>query len=408
MKILVVSQYFYPENFRLNDVMERLHCKGHEVSVLTGMPNYPIGKIFKNYSWWKDRFEVYNGIKIYRTPLFLRREGKGWQLFLNYLSFSVNACILAPIYFFRQDFDLIIGVNYSPATVGIPAVFMKKVKNTKMIFWIHDLWPQTLLSTGAINSKVVLKIIERMMSWIYRNSDLLFVQSRSFIKEVTLLQTQKDKIKYIPNWAEDLYQPIELIKNRSSITDVPYNGFIIMFAGSLGKAQSFETIIEAAVKTKGCGIHWVIIGNGRKYQWIKNQIHKNKLDNSVHLLGSKPMHIMPQYFSMADALLVSLIPDKVLSKTIPGKVQSYLACGKPMLGSIDGESALIINESKSGFVAPAGNALELANKAIKLSKLDLHLIEEMSQNALKYYKKNFDSDMLLSKIENEMNALIKD
>jgi colanic acid biosynthesis glycosyl transferase WcaI len=406
MKILIVSQYFHPENFRLNDVALKLQNRGYKIDVLTGVPNYPSGKLFKNYSWRKKYIDSYFGVKIYRVPLFLRRDSKGWQLALNYLSFMVMASLFGPVLLRKRKYDIVISVNYSPATVGVPGLLMSKIKKTPMIFWVHDLWPQSLMATGAISSPFILNMVAKMMSWIYKKSELIFVQSEAFIDAIKEFDIASNKIKYIPNWAEDLYGPILKIDNQSQIERLPDDGFIVMFAGNLGKAQSLNTIIDAASMASEFKIYWIFIGDGREGQWLAEQIKQRDLSNIVYLLGSKPMESMPQYFSQADALLVSLVPDSLLSKTIPGKLQSYLACGRPLLGSLDGEGARVIIESKSGFVSPAGNAKKLSEIAINMSKLDKGLLKTMSQNSLQYYKSKFDSNMVLDNIEQEMCSLI--
>jgi len=412
MNILIVSQYFYPENFRINDLAIKLQRKGHQVSVLTGMPNYPKGKIYEGYSWWKCRKQIENDLTIYRVPLFLRRKSKGWQLAINYLSFVISACLIGSVLLRGKQFEVVFSTNYSPATVGIPGILMKRIKKAPMIFWVQDLWPQSLSATGAVTSLWALNIIGSMMTWIYQRCDLILVQSQAFIRPIVDLNGHRERIQYFPNWAEDIFISSTKEKDNELIGDelikvVPPDGFIIMFAGNLGEAQSLETIVAAAEKTHNHPIHWVILGDGRKYDWFLGQIEAKNLGNRIHLLGSKPLKSMPRYFSEADALLVTLRPDPIFSATIPGKIQSYLACSRPLIGALNGEGSKVIKESQAGFAVPAGDAEALSSVAIKMSKLSATERYEMGKNAFNYYQNNFNSGVLIERLEDEMKKLTK-
>ncbi len=407
MKILIVSQYFYPENFRINDLAQKLLQRGHQVSALTGMPNYPTGQLASGYSWPKNMRQKEKGVEIFRVPLFRRRESRGWQLAINYLSFVISACFLGPLLLRAKKFDVIFSVNYSPATVGIPAILMSKIKQAPMIFWVQDLWPQSLSATGSITSPGVLKVVGSMMSWIYQRCDLVMVQSRAFIEPMIKLHAPLERIRYFPNWAEDIYGPVSLDTNSDFENELPVGGFTVMFAGNLGEAQSLETIIDAAHKLRELPIHWVILGAGRKFDWLNEQIKAKKLEHCIHMLGSKPMELMPQYFSLADVMLVTLRADPIFAATIPGKIQSYLACHKPLIGALDGEGAKVINDSQSGIAVAAEDADGLASAVSKMLALNLEERLKLGQNAFNYYQKNFNSAMLIDRLESEMESLLE-
>lgn len=402
MRILIVSQYFWPENFRITDLAIALKDKGHDVTVLTGMPNYPSGKIYEGYSWWKNRWELMQGIPIVRVPLFVRRKSKSWQLAINYLSFVISACLLAPWLLRKKKFDIVFSYEPSPVTVAIPAILMKHFKKAPLLFWVQDLWPETLAATGAIRSPTLLSAVGYMVKRIYQGCDSILVQSRGFVDPVVAIGAQRTKVRYFPNWAESLYQPVLLKATAPERDDIPNYGFVLMFAGNLGVAQSLDTIIAAAEILKDEMIHWVFLGDGRRRAWLQDEINAKGLHNKVHVLGSRPMEMMPAYFSLASAMLVTLRDAPVMSTTIPGKIQSYLACARPMIGALNGEGARVINESGAGYSVASGDYLGFANAVFKMSRLNDAERDAMGQAALRYYRNNFDRNMLVLQLEGWM------
>jgi len=404
MRILIVSQYFWPENFRISDLALALKERGHDVTVLTGMPNYPDGKLYDGYSWWKKRRETMQGISLVRVPLFMRRESRSWQLVLNYFSFVFSACLLAPWLLRKKSFDIVFTYEVSPVTVGIPAIFLSRLKSAPMLFWVQDLWPETLFATGAIKSPKILSAVGLMVKKIYHGCDRILVQSKGFVEPAVAVGAERAKIKYFPNWAESLYQPKELAPSAKERFEVPSTGFVVMFAGNLGVAQSLDTIMTAAELLKEEDIHWVFLGDGRRRARLQDEIKDKKL-NKIYLLGSRPMETMPAYFSLADAMLVTLKDDPVMATTIPGKVQSYLACGKPIIGALNGSGAKVITDSKSGCSVGSGDATGLAAAVLKMSKLSEDERQVMGESALRYYKENFDRDMLISQLEKWMQDM---
>ncbi|MDG2228493.1 MAG: glycosyltransferase family 4 protein [Gammaproteobacteria bacterium] len=395
MKILIISQYFYPENFRINDFAFSLVKKGHDVIVLSGLPNYPNGRFFGKYSVFKN--ELINGVKVVRVPLIPRFKSKGWQLGMNYLSFLFSSLLFGPLLLRNYRFDVIFTASYSPATVGIIGVFFSRLKNAKMALWVQDLWPQSLSAAGAIRSKSILNFFRSMVNWVYKRSDLILVQSKAFIKEIEKYDISNEKIHFFPNWAEDLYKKTSTI-DKGLRNLIPDNSFIIMFAGNLGKAQSLDTIAEAALLTKKNNIHWVLIGDGRERLSLEQKISEFKIEN-ITLLGSFPMEKMPIFFSMSDALLVTLKNDPIFSATIPGKLQSYMLSKKPIIASLDGEGAKVINDSRCGFFVPSEDSKGLSKKAIELSQLKENERELMGIRGREYYDKHFDREMLIEKFQ---------
>ena len=399
LKILIVSQYYWPENFRITDLANELTAKGHEVTVLTGMPNYPTGVLYDGYSsWWRKRREVIQGVSIYRVPLFLRRKSKSWQLALNYLSFVFSACCLAPWLLRKKNFDVVFTYGVSPVTVGIPAIIMGRLKKSPIFFWIQDLWPESLVATGAVKSSRILSAVSWMVKKIYLGCDFILVQSKSFIEPAIAVGAERRKIKYFPNWAELLYQPKEVEALADERLDIPDSGFIVMFAGNLGAAQSLDTIIHVAELLKHEDIHWVFLGDGRRRAWLQNEVDSKKL-NKVHILGSRPMETMPSYFALADVMLVTLKDDPIISATIPGKVQSYLACGRPIVGALNGAGAEAINNSGAGYSVPSGDVIGLSQAILEMSNMSDIELNKKGLAARKYYEQNFDRDMLIYQLE---------
>lgn len=394
MKILIITQYFWPESFKINDLALGLKERGHDISVLTAIPNYPKGVFFDNYSFWKNNEEEWNGIKIYRSKIFSRGNG-GIRLMLNYISF-VFFCSLK-IFFIKEKFDKIFVYEPSPITVGLPAIVASRRMKIPYYFWVQDLWPESLSAAGGIKNKYVLGFFDTITRMIYQNSKKVLVQSKGFADYIKKQGDFSDKLIYYPNSAEKLYRPLEPIREYES--KLP-EGFKLLFAGNLGEAQGIDTLVNAAkiVKEKGIEVNWVFLGNGRQRTYYMNKVKKIGLESNFYFLGAFPAETMPYFFACADALIVSLKKDKIFSLTIPSKLQSYLACGKPILASLDGEGAKVVIESKSGFVAPSENAELFAKNVIKMWNLSSTSRNEMSKNALQYFKNEFEREMLIDSL----------
>lgn len=407
MKILIVTQYFWPESFRINDLAVGLNEKGHQVTVLTGIPNYPDGHFFQGYGFFKNVRQDYHGVKVMRSPLVPRGKGGGFRLALNYFSFAFFASILTP-FFCRRKFDLIFVYEPSPITVGLPALVLKKLKSAPIMFWMQDLWPESLSATGAVRSEKILKMVDMLVRFIYRGCDLILVQSRAFIEPIKRQGGDPDRTLYFPNSAEEIYQPIMLEKDAPERAVMP-EGFCVTFAGNIGAAQDFGTILNAAELLKDhTEINWVIIGDGRMLPWVKSQVIKRNLMQTVHLLGRHPVEAMPRYFSLADALLVTLRKEPIFELTIPSKIQSYLACAKPIIAALDGEGARIIKEADAGLTCPAENPEALAKAVLTLYNMPQSERQVMGTRGRTYFNSHFEHKMLLDRLEIWMEELIKD
>ncbi len=395
MRVLIVSQYFWPENFKINDVVNGLNDRGIEVSVLTGKPNYPSGKFFNNYSFFRNSHEIYNGISIYRSPLLPRANGSGFRLFLNYLSFAFFASIR--LMFINKKFDKILVYEPSPITVGIPAIVAKYRFNSPIYFWVQDLWPESITDAGGIKNKKLIDLVNKLTIGIYKNCKKILVQSKAFIPYILEQKVSKHKLMYFPNSTENFYKPTN--KNNIYKKLMP-DGFKIIFAGNIGEAQSFETIINSALylKEKKIKINWIILGDGRQKNNIEMKIKNLNLDNAFYFMGSYPTNQMPLFFSHADALLVTLKKSKIFSLTIPNKIQSYMACSKPIIASLDGEGNRVISDSNCGFASPSEDHISMSESIIKLMKLSKKEREIMGNNGRTYFEKEFEREKQLDKL----------
>lgn len=398
MRILIVSQYFWPENFRVNDLSTGLVQRGHQVTVLTGIPNYPDGKFYSGYNFFKNTRQNYCGAQVIRIPLIPRGKGGNLNLILNYLSFVVFGTLLAP-FVCRQKYDAIFVYGISPILMAIPAIFLKKIRKVPLVLYVLDLWPESISAVGAIKSSFFLNVVKKIVYFIYKHCDWILVSSPGFVDRIKAMGISESKINYWPQWAEDNYKMVTVKENSAESREMP-SGFRIIFAGNIGAAQGFKTIIEAADRLKDYfGIHWVIIGDGRMKPWVEEQVQLRKLENTVHLLGKRPVETMPAYFSLADVLLVSLKKDPIFALTIPAKVQSYMACGRPILACVDGEGAKVVEQAGAGISCPADDAESLAGSVLKMFNLGDAQRKEMGLRGRAYFEKYFPRDILLSQFE---------
>lgn len=396
MKILVVCQYFFPEQFRVNDICFELVKGGHEVTVLTGLPNYPSGIVDEKYRNHKNRKEVINGVNVIRSWLVGRGKGtKG--LALNYLSFTLSSMLKA--LFMKKDFDVILVYQLSPVTMALPGILLKKLTKKPFVLYCHDLWPESIVSAGISQESSIYKILLKLSKWIYSSADEIFTSSKLFEEYFNNTLDIQRKITHIPVYAEALFENIQSKKSDESIN--------LVFAGNIGEMQSVETIIYAANDLKNdTHIKFHIIGDGSSREKCEN-LAKHLDLNNVIFYGQHPVSEMPRFYEMADAFLITLKANKVISYTLPNKVQSYMAAGKPIVGSIDGETQNVINDAKCGYCGPAENYEVLANNIRRFAyELDKHAY--YGSNARHYYDNHFSKETYLEKLNKLLSKLIKD
>lgn len=397
-RILLISPHFYPENFKCNDVAFELARRGYDVTVLSDIPNYPAGKFDQGYGLFKRRREVVDGVKVIRTAVLPRGNGSGKMLALNYMSFAFTSCVRALFMGLFRRYDVILVHETSPITVGLPAVIIKKLQpKSKLLFWVLDLWPESLQVAGGINNKYVLGAFEWVAKLCYRNSDKILISSNGFKKSICEKGDFADKIVYFPNWAED-----SLTGNADYVLPELPEGFKVMFAGNIGEAQDFDHTMEAAKILKERGekdIHFVLVGDGRKRAWVEEYIATNQLKDTVHWVGRHPLESMGKFFASADVLYFALKDSVIFNLTCPAKLQAYMSVGKPVLAMINGEGAEIVEEAGCGLAVPAGASEALADAICKMAKMSSSELEEMGKNGKKYCEENF-------MLEHNMNILI--
>jgi colanic acid biosynthesis glycosyl transferase WcaI len=405
MRLLIVSQYFWPENFRINDLASELVIRGHEVTVLTGLPNYPSGRIFEEYRADAEKFSNYRNVRIVRVPLLPRGTG-ALRLLLNYLSFSITACVLGPWKLRGLKFDVVLTCQLSPVTVGLPGAFLAWLKSAPMAMWVLDLWPDTLKAIGVVKSPKLLAYVGKLVGFIYKRCDLIWAQSKSFIPKIQSLAGPQIAVVYFPSWAEDVFAT-EVLTPASEVPVKP-GAFSVMFAGNVGEAQDFECILSSAALLKAhSNIRWLIVGDGRMSAWVQDQIELRGLAESVLMLGRHPVERMPEFFLHADAMLVTLADQEIFSMTIPGKLQSYLAAGMPIVAALNGEGADVIRSANAGFTCAAGHAGGLAEIVLKMAALPLGERQTMGKNGLEFSKREFDRRMVVDMAEQHLAGLVK-
>ncbi len=396
MKILIVTQYYFPENFKSNDLSFELQKRGHDVTVLTGLPNYPEGKIYDGYGIFKNRKQNINGVKIIRSLLLPRGKGGGIKLFLNYFSFAFFASIKTFFRSFNHKYDAIIVHEPSPITQYYPALVLNKLQKTPVYFWVMDLWPESLEIAGGIKNKLVLNFFRKMVISFYKNSKKILITSKGFRKSILEKGNFEDKIVYFPNWAEDTIAD----GNKNFSIPTLKEGFKIMFAGNVGEAQDLDNVMNAALELKNKkNIQWIIVGDGRKMPFVLDFVEKNNLQETVSVLGRFPVEAMASFFDKADAMLVSLKNDPIFNLTVPAKVQAYMSAGKPIIAMLNGEGAENIMEANCGSAVNAGNFKALAKEVENFSKLSTEKIAEMGKNSKQYYLNNFQLSECITNLE---------
>jgi glycosyltransferase involved in cell wall biosynthesis len=397
MKILVVSQYFWPEEFRINDLVNSLVQRGIEVDVLTGKPNYPEGLIYDGYTTFGFLVESWHGANIFRIPLIPRGKNSTIGLIFNYFSFVVTGLLFGPFLLWKRKYDVIFVYGISPILVAIPAVLISWLKGAELVVWVQDLWPQSLSATGYIKSNFLLRCVEVVVRWIYRQTDLLLVQSRAFEGAVSVLAPDKPVI-YYPNSVDSSFASFPDLNNNQPVIEALETGFPVIFAGNVGTAQAVECIVEAAsILQEVTEIRFVIFGNGSKWEWIKDQIAERGLEN-IYLAGRFPIEAMPGYLQKAELLLVSLSDQPIFALTVPNKIQAYMASGKPIVASLNGEGARLVVESGAGISSPAEDPAALAKAILSLYEMTAEQRQQIGENGRAYYRKYFEHDILVDRL----------
>jgi glycosyltransferase involved in cell wall biosynthesis len=399
VRLLVMTQFFWPETFRVNDLVAELIARGHDVTILTGLPNYPDGRVFEKYRLDPRSFASFRGAEVLRVPV-VPRGRNPVSLALNYLSYVASAGLLGAWKLRGREFDAIFVSMSSPITAVLPAILQRRLKRAPLLVWILDLWPETLSAVGVVRSPALLGWVGRLVAFIYRRTDHILVQSKAFLPNIRRYAGEDARVDYFPAWAEPVFandpSSVEVAPELAPYRDT----FNVLFAGNIGEAQDFPSILDAAEALDDRpDVRWLILGDGRAAEWVRHEISRRRLGDRVIMLGRHPIERMPAFFRGADALLVTLRRDPIFALTIPGKVQSYLAAGIPLLGMLDGEGARVIDESGAGLACAAGEGRALAGLVRRLQDMTAMERAAMSARGSAYCRREFDRATLVTAFE---------
>ena len=399
MRILVVSQYFWPENFRINDLCKGLIDLGHELTVLTGEPNYPDGEIFAEFKASPNNFNDYNGVRVIRVPLVSR--GKSIiKLVLNYISFPLSGIFWGYFKLRKYEFDIVLICQLSPIFSAYPGIFFGKSRSIPIAMWVLDLWPDSLL-TSKFTNKLAFFLISKIVKSIYRKVDCFFVQNEYFKNNIISNGGFNKRFSLFQNWAEDIFEPVKRVRRNSR------NELRILFAGNIGEAQDIPSVIEAAklLKERKISAKFIFVGSGRGLGPSVKLIEKYSLQGLIQFVGERPLSDMPKIYDQADVFFASLSNLLPFQITTPGKIPSYMFMGKPILTMITGEASRVIEDAECGLTAESGDYNKLVSN-IKLIK-DMTDKERwaLGCNGLKYAKKNFDRSVVINTLSEELISI---
>ena len=394
MRILIVSQYFWPESFRINELAAVLQQRGHQVTVLTSTPNYPEGQVHPGYAADPSAYSSYQGVEVIRVPQMVRGASRA-RLVANYVSFALSASLLGPWRLRKRRFDAVFAFQTSPVTVGIPAGLLARLKGAPMLMWILDAWPESLAGI-EVGSARVHSAVGLLVRAIYAMADLLPAQSQGYRQNVARYGDDA-KFRFFPNWVEAEYLAPLPPPSRPE-GDL----FTIVFAGSIGEAQDFPAVVAAAEHLRDLPLRLRIVGDGRDLARTREDVSARGLDHLFEFAGRHPSADMPGFFANADALLVSLKPRPVYAITVPGKVQSYLAAGKPVLAMLNGEGREVIEAAGAGFAVPAGDSEALAGAIRRMMELPREQREAMGRSGRAHATAHYDRDTLIAQLEGWM------
>lgn len=396
--ILIISQYFHPEQFRVNDLSLELVNRGYKVTVITGIPNYPQGKFYWGYGLFKQRNELWNGIEIIRLPIFPRGKSK-ISLVLNYYSFVVSGWFVS--HTTRIKAEVVFTYEVSPLLQAKIGNWYSKRFHVQHLLYVMDLWPENVEVVGGIKNKFILNYLTKTSASIYKKTSRILVASNAFLPSISRLGVDPKKITYWPQYAEDFYRPVPpnpmwSIDERKTI----------LYTGNIGVAQGLDVLLRAVALLKKkniTGFRIVLIGDGRDRENLQQVSKVEGINDFVLFLNSVPAQRVPEIIAASDWVFLSLKDSRILEKTIPAKLQTYFACSKPILASVGGESARIIAEAKAGLVSPPGDEIQLAANIETAITMKSEDVSAIALNTVEYSKMHFNRDVLISKLLDFIN-----
>ena len=402
MRVIIYTNHFYPEDFKVNDIAFELQKRGYDITIVSAVPDYPKGKFFEGYGWFKKNREIVNGCKVIRLPIIPRGNGGGKRLILQYLSYFISSSIFTFFHKLTHKYDAVFVHLTSPFFIGLPATKLKKFQHIPMYFWMLDLWPESITAVTGIKNPLIIKPLERQVKYVYNNCDKILIGSKGFEKSISEKGNYKDKFVYFPNWAES---------NLSSINDIDYKNvepfcslkdddFVILFAGNIGEGQNLSCFLEAALELRNeQNIKFILLGDGRAKNTLEKYAETNGLlDENVFFPGRFPLEAMPYFMEKASVLFVSLKDELIFNLTVPAKVQFYMAQGKPILAMLNGDGADLINEAKCGMAVDANDKGRLIKAILELKNKTKKELLEFGRNGYDYYINNFNKELRISQL----------
>lgn len=398
MKILVFSQLYSPETATITDLCRDLSRKGHDVTVMTGLPNAPGGKIFLGYGYFSKLREDIDGVDVRRNWLVPRGSGSNLRMVLNYLSF-VLFCSLGLFRLKGKTFDVVLVNQLSPITVALPAILYKFIYRKKLVMWVHDLWPDSVIAAKAMSKGYAYKAIGQIVKFIYSHVDFFLPQSIAMLKTLEDRGIPKKLMKFTPNPIDDIFSSPNTTTSKQAM-DRPNNPCRFMFAGGIGSAQDFDTILHAAsLALAEVDLRILVVGDGRALERAKALANDLGINKEVEFLGRHPVETMPSFYSQADFMLVTLLDEPIFSVTVPLKVQTYMSAGKPIICNVRGETARVINLAKCGFSVPPEDPNALAEAIVTAAKTSDVERLKMQDSARKYFNQNYSKDVIINSVE---------
>lgn len=406
MRILIVCQHFWPENFRINEMCQDFIKQGHDVDVLCGIPNYPKGKFFSGYSYFKPRREIYDGASIFRVGEIPQNKKLGsLAIILNYFFFPFASLFTLPA-LMKRPHDLVFLYSLTPIFMSWPGLLLARKKKIPAVMYVLDYWPDSLFSVIKFKSKFFRSFFAKISRWHYKRTDRIITPSQGMIdKFVEDYGISRDKLGFIPQSCDPVYEKTVSSEELHKLYDGRIN---FVFAGNIGPAQSLETLVQAVSllgkNPSAPQFRFIIVGDGMSRISVESEIDRLSLRDYFSFVGFQPVETVLLYQELADVLFVSLSDEPLFDIMIPAKVQSYMAAGKPILAALNGEGAEIVEASGSGLVCPAMSPDKLADKILEFLHQDKKSLYEMGNKARLFYQTNYSHDI----ISNQWNQLIQD
>lgn len=408
MKICIFTNHFYPEDFKVNDIAFELVKKGYDITVITAVPDYPKGKFFDGYNWFKKNNEDVYNCHVIRLPIIPRGKGTARNLAVQYLSYYISSSVFTFFHKFFHKYDAVFVHLTSPFFVGLAATQLKRYQKIPMIFWTLDLWPESITATTGISNPLIINPLIKQVQKVYNHCDKILIGSKGFEQSILEKGQYKEKLVYFPNWCEtvDSSQTFEKYQTVKPFDSFSTRDFIVLFAGNIGEAQNLDCVVTAAIELskENHEIKFVFLGDGRARKHLIQYSENNEVFNkTVFFLGRFPVESMPYFMGRASVLLVSLKDELIFNLTVPSKVQFYMAQGKPLLAMLNGDGADLINEAKCGIAVPANDIDSFITAIKKMSSMDKDQLDLMGKNGKKYYEENFMKEYRI----NQLDALLK-